>query len=283
MTKGSPVESEAVAEAMKGLIRALGWGIIGMSLDRQFYIVKLLYPPIDESLEKSHAGGSYVQGLIAGLLESKDKLATPLSVTHEAYEKEKRVLTIYYGTTATGETKTSSNQTEEVLLSPGEAIEMESEIGQVPDHDRNHAQNFENRLPPLAISYSAPPGPAAAAPPPEYVSTRPNTFASSSCANPIPLNLGDLSTVKKILAAARGGILKVNLMHCARITMSQANEYLQNLLKADLLEARRVPQVDSVMYYTTEKGIDYLEVHEKLEHMLDEDRSGTKVIRTALR
>ena len=52
-------------------------------------------------------------------------------------------------------------------------------------------------------------------------------------------------------------------------------------MKADLLEARRVSGSDSFTYQTTPKGLDYLDVHEKLSRMLEEDYPDTRILRSA--
>ncbi len=94
-------------------------------------------------------------------------------------------------------------------------------------------------------------------------------------------DLGDFNVVRTILNVARTGVSRVTLMNAAKITLSEANAYIQNLMKADLLEARRYPGSDNFTYNITSKGLDYLDAHDKLSHMLEEDYPDTRILRSA--
>jgi len=266
ITNGTSRQDENNLEAIKGFLRASGWGIFAANLDREIYTATLTDAPVLDTNGSFFAGGSYLQGLVAGLLESKSGLTKKLTLTHQAYDKDKRVLSIYYGTRDPG-TSIKPQERIEQVLTVEEALEKE----QVVSSEQTEPTSDEQLVP------------MSQAPPQSVNSPKsPSLLETSMSLEKVSAGLGDLSKVKKILNLARTGVLKVSLMHSARLTMAEASEYLQNLLKADLLEARRVVGVDSNTYYTTQKGLDYLEVQEKLEHMLNEDVMGTKAIRTAL-
>ena len=92
-------------------------------------------------------------------------------------------------------------------------------------------------------------------------------------------DLGNLEIVRKILTVSKPGALKVTLMHSTKLTLSEAKEYIQKMMNADLLEVKRVSGTDTIIYQTTSKGIEYLDVHEKLSNMLAQDFPDTRIIR----
>ncbi len=89
-------QEEYMIEAVKGYLRASGWGIFGSNLDRDIYQVAINEPPFIETNGSYFAGGSYLKGFIAGLLESKSASGIRLAVTHESYSKEKKILSLYF-------------------------------------------------------------------------------------------------------------------------------------------------------------------------------------------
>ncbi len=250
-------QQEYMTEAIKGYLRASGWGIFGSNLDRDIYQVNINEPAAIETNGSYFAGGSYLNGLIAGLLESKAGNNVRLAVTHESYSKEKKILSLYFAKESVVESAMSAAKAEEAeaeetrettdsILAQGE-LEDELEDGK-----------------PVTITGSSH----------TVVTTNTVTPPSSK-------DLGDFNVVKAVLNTAKTGALRVTLMNAAKITLSEANQYIQNLMKADLIEARRVPGSDSFTYQTTSKGLDYLDVHEKLSHMLDEDYPDTRILRDA--
>lgn len=251
-------QSEYMTEAVKGYLRASGWGIFGSNLDRDIYQVNVNEPPSIETNGGYFAGGSYLEGLIAGLLESKSASGTRLAVTHESYNKEKKILSLYFAKeSVVNSAKTAAAAQEKEASEIKEATESILAEGELQDELTNSR--------PITI-------------------TAQNRTVVSSDVTPSPKSqqdLGDFNVVKTILNVARTGALRVTLMNAAKITLSEANSYIQNLMKADLLEARRVPGSDSFTYQTTSKGLDYLDVHEKLSHMLDEDYPDTRILRGA--
>jgi len=251
-------QEEYMTEAVKGYLRASGWGIFGTNLDRDIYQVSVNEPPFIETNGSYFAGGSYLKGLIAGLLESKSKTGIRLAVTHESYSKEKRILSLYFA--------------KESIVNEAQAAAkiQESEDDQVREATSSILQQgeLEDELTaskPITISGAS-----------HSIVTTESAPVSKS-----DKDLGDFNVVKTILNVAKTGALRVSLMNAAKITLSEANTYIQNLMKADLLEARRYPGSDSFTYQTTSKGLDYLDVHEKLSQMLEEDYPDTRILRSA--
>ncbi len=89
-------QNEYMTEAIKAYMRASGWGIFGSNLDRDVYQVNVTEPPFIETKGSYYAGGIYLKGLIAGLLESKSDTGFRLAVNHESYSKEKKILSLYF-------------------------------------------------------------------------------------------------------------------------------------------------------------------------------------------
>ena len=72
-------QNEYMSEAVKAYLRASGWGIFGSNLDRDIYQVNVSEPPFIETNGSFYAGGSYLKGLVAGLLESKSDTGVRLA------------------------------------------------------------------------------------------------------------------------------------------------------------------------------------------------------------
>lgn len=249
---------EYMTEAVKAYLRASGWGIFGSNLDRDIYQVNITEPPFIETNGSYYAGGSYLKGLVAGLLESKSDTGVRLAVTHESYSKEKKILSLYFAKEAlvNASVPVKSPESEELQLK--ETTESILAEGELEDELMGSK--------PITI-------------------TGVNHTVVSSAATPPPSkseqDLGDFNIVRNILNVAKAGALRVTLMNSAKITLSEANNYIQNLMKADLIEAKRVSGTDSFTYQTTPKGLDYLDVHEKLSRMLEEDYPDTRLLRNS--
>jgi predicted transcriptional regulator len=252
-------QNEYMTEAVKGYLRASGWGIFGSNLDRDIYQVNVTEPPFIETNGGYFAGGSYLKGLIAGLLESKSTTGIKLAVTHESYSKEKKILSLYFAKESVVNSAITAEKKQEA---------EEQEIKEATDSILAGGE-LEDELSgsrPITITGSS------------------HTIATNEpqpAAQKAPSDLGDFNVVKTILNVAKTGALRVTLMNAAKITISEANTYIQNLMKADLIEAKRVPGSESFTYQTTAKGLDYLDVHEKLAHMLEEDYPDTRILRGA--
>ena len=194
-----------------------------------------------------------MKGLIAGLLEFQIEKEIKLGVTHETYNKEKRILSIYYAEekvvagTAEAIAKLASEQEVNEMLDPGDAFNEPLEL--ITKAEVTSEVLTERK-------------------------------AASNQKDPTP-DLGNLDVVRKILSASRNGALKVNLMHATKITLSEAKEYVQNLVKAGLLEIKKEGETETITYHTTTKGQDYLDAHERLSSMLQQDFPDTRIIRKA--
>jgi predicted transcriptional regulator len=251
-------QNEYMTEAVKAYLRVSGWGIFGSNLDRDIYQVNVSEPPFIETNGSYFAGGSYLTGLIAGLLESKSDTGVRLAVTHESYNKEKKILSLYFAKESVVSAATPTNTKESEELQLKETTESILAQGELEDDLMNSR--------PITIT-----------------GVNHTVVSSSATSSPSKMDqdLGDFNIVRNILTVAKTGALRVTLMNSAKITLSEANNYIQNLMKADLLEANRVSGSDSFTYQTTPKGLDYLDVHEKLSRMLDEDFPDTRILRGA--
>jgi len=252
-------QDDYMTEAVKAYLRASGWGIFGSNLDRDIYQVNITEPPVIETNGSYHAGGSYLIGLIAGLLESKSDTGVRLAVTHESYSKEKKILSLYFA--------------KETIVEANAAKALESEELRLKETTDSIVAEGELED--------------------DLMGSRPITITGvnhtvvSSAAIPQPSksesDLGDFNIVRNILTVAKTGAMRVTLMNSSKITLAEANNYIQNLMKADLIEARRVSGSESFTYQTTPKGLDYLDVHEKLSRMLEEDYPDTRILRGEVR
>ena len=75
-----------------------------------------------------------------------------------------------------------------------------------------------------------------------------------------------LYIVAEILATAKEGRLKTQIMYRANLSFSQLNEYLSFLLKRALLKPKT--QNGKTIYKTTAKGFKYLQNYEKISNLL---------------
>ncbi len=75
-----------------------------------------------------------------------------------------------------------------------------------------------------------------------------------------------LYIIAEILAIAKDGSLKTQIMYRANLSFAQLNEYLNFLLKKELLKVHTDER--KTFYKTTSKGIKYLENYEEISHLL---------------
>ena len=75
-----------------------------------------------------------------------------------------------------------------------------------------------------------------------------------------------LYIIAEILAIAKDGSLKTQIMYRANLSFAQLNEYLNFLIKKDLLKVNTDEK--KTFYKTTSKGIKYLENYEEISHLL---------------
>ena len=70
--------------------------------------------------------------------------------------------------------------------------------------------------------------------------------------------------VSNILDAANGGTTKTKIMYIAFLSYTQLNEYLSILIENNLIEYLDGTQT----FKTTEKGLNYLKMHNEMEELL---------------
>ena len=75
-----------------------------------------------------------------------------------------------------------------------------------------------------------------------------------------------LYIVAEILAIAKDGSIKTQIMYRANLSFAQLNEYLNFLLKRELL--KRNTENGKTFYKTTAKGFKYLQNYEKISSLL---------------
>ncbi|MDA4131464.1 MAG: hypothetical protein OK457_11895, partial [Thaumarchaeota archaeon] len=248
---------EYMIEAAKSFLRASGWGVIGSNMEREITTVNVAEPPVILTQQGTFAGGSYLKGLIAGMLEVRAKNGIKLGVTHESYNKDKKILSLYYAkeNLAADAAQTKASQSAELQMD--EAIEATIAVGEEEDE--------ASSVKPIKISALQNQAPV----------------QSKEQSRKVDSDLGNLDVVRKILTVSKPGALKVTLMNSAKLTLSEARDCIQKLINADLLEVKRVTGTDTIIYQTTPKGIDYLDVHERLSSMLEQDFPDTRVLRNA--
>ena len=70
--------------------------------------------------------------------------------------------------------------------------------------------------------------------------------------------------VGSILEAANGGVSKTKIMYIAFLSYGQLKEYLSILIENNLIEYLDGTQT----YKTTEKGLNFLKMHNQIEELL---------------
>ena len=75
-----------------------------------------------------------------------------------------------------------------------------------------------------------------------------------------------LYIIAEILAIAKDGSLKTQIMYRANLSFAQLNEYLNFLIKRELLKVNSDNK--KTFYKTTSKGVKYLENYEEISNLL---------------
>lgn len=75
-----------------------------------------------------------------------------------------------------------------------------------------------------------------------------------------------LYIIAEILAIAKDGSLKTQIMYRANLSFAQLNEYLNFLLKRELMKVDT--ENVKTLYKTTSKGVKYLENYEEISNLL---------------
>ncbi len=75
-----------------------------------------------------------------------------------------------------------------------------------------------------------------------------------------------LYIIAEILEIARDGTLKTQVMYRANLSFTQLNDYLDFMLKIELLEKIRVNSKE--IYKATDKGLDFLQRYREITELL---------------
>jgi predicted transcriptional regulator len=75
-----------------------------------------------------------------------------------------------------------------------------------------------------------------------------------------------LYIIAEILVIAKDGSLKTQIMYRANLSFAQLNEYLNFLLKRELIKVNTENR--KTLYKTTSKGVKYLENYEEISNLL---------------
>ena len=75
-----------------------------------------------------------------------------------------------------------------------------------------------------------------------------------------------LYIIAEILVIAKDGSLKTQIMYRANLSFAQLNEYLNFLLKRELIKVDT--EKNKTFYKTTSKGVKYLENYEEISNLL---------------
>ncbi len=81
-----------------------------------------------------------------------------------------------------------------------------------------------------------------------------------------------ISIIAEILEIAKDETLKTQIMYRANLSFAQLNDYLEFMLKIDLL--KKFLNRGKVVYTATEKGTDFLQRHCELTELLKENENG---------
>jgi predicted transcriptional regulator len=75
-----------------------------------------------------------------------------------------------------------------------------------------------------------------------------------------------LYIIAEILVIAKDGSLKTQIMYRANLSFAQLNEYLNFLIKRELIKVNTENR--KTLYKTTSKGVKYLENYEEISNLL---------------
>jgi predicted transcriptional regulator len=89
---------------------------------------------------------------------------------------------------------------------------------------------------------------------------------NSSTAKPNPKRRDKLNIIAQILEIAKDETLKTQIMYKANLSFAQLNDYLKFMLKINLLQ--KLEDNKKEIYKTTEKGMDFLQRHQKISELL---------------
>jgi predicted transcriptional regulator len=98
--------------------------------------------------------------------------------------------------------------------------------------------------------------------------------------NPSSKRRDKLFIIAEILEIAKEGTLKTQIMYKANLSFTQLNDYLNLMLKINLLD--KVSENDKERYETTAKGMDFLQRYQEITELLKSDsendaKNGVKI------
>ncbi len=97
--------------------------------------------------------------------------------------------------------------------------------------------------------------------------------------NPAAKRRDKLYIIAEILDIAKDGTLKTQVMYRANLSFTQLNDYLQFMLKINLLEKISISAKD--VYRATEKGLEFLQRYREINELLKsvEETNGKNNVR----
>jgi len=87
-----------------------------------------------------------------------------------------------------------------------------------------------------------------------------------------------LYIISEILEIAKDGALKTHIMYRANLSFTQLNDYLGFMLKVNFL--KKIKKNAKELYKSTEKGIDFLNLYQRIQELLREENE-VKYVREA--
>ena len=87
-------------------------------------------------------------------------------------------------------------------------------------------------------------------------------------------NRSRLEIVSNLLTRARNGALKTHLMYGANLSYPMLGEYLNILLRSELILEERDENDVSIRYRTTQKGLEFLRLYESIKEMFGDQYLG---------
>jgi len=92
--------------------------------------------------------------------------------------------------------------------------------------------------------------------------------------NPSSKRRDKLYIIAEILEIAREGTLKTQIMYRANLSFTQLNDYLQFMLKNDLLE--KIDMGGKEVYKASEKGLNFLQRYNEIVELLRTEDNNCK-------
>jgi predicted transcriptional regulator len=93
-------------------------------------------------------------------------------------------------------------------------------------------------------------------------------------ANPSQKRRDKLYIIAEVLDIAKDGVLKTQIMYRANLSFTQLNDYLEFMLKVNLIE--KIVEKDKEIYKATPKGLDFLQRYRELTELLKSENENSK-------